>query len=151
MTNRLDPDQDQHFVGPELCPNCLQRSSAVAAAYKARENTIICNFRNCPRVFQIRFNNLQKIKRPGEGMELENSARVASSSLPLLLPMGQVSPEEILTEMKLIYESGIDHYGRQMKGMAVLLSICRKVTQSTVLPAKSDSDAVFCLKLLSKT
>ena len=83
-------------------------------------------------MFQIRFNNLQKIKRPGEGMELENSARVASSSLPLLLPMGQVNPEEILTEMKLIYESGIDHYGRQMKGMAVLLSICRKVT--IVLP-----------------
>ena len=101
--------------------------SAVAAS-KARVNTIICNFRNCPRVFQIRFNNLQKIKRPGERMELENSARGASSSLPLLLPMGQVNPKEILTEMKLIYESSMDHYGRQMKGMAVLLSICRKVT-----------------------
>ena len=25
MSNRLDPDQDRHFVGPDLCQNCLQR------------------------------------------------------------------------------------------------------------------------------
>ena len=24
----LDPDQDQHFVGPDLGPNCLQRLTA---------------------------------------------------------------------------------------------------------------------------
>ena len=24
----LDPDQDRHFVGPDLGPNCLQRLSA---------------------------------------------------------------------------------------------------------------------------
>ena len=28
MSNSLDPDQDQHVVGPDLGPNCLQRSSA---------------------------------------------------------------------------------------------------------------------------
>ena len=28
VTNGLDPDQDRHFVGPELGPNCLQRLSA---------------------------------------------------------------------------------------------------------------------------
>ena len=25
MSNFLDPDQDQHFVGSDLDPNCLQR------------------------------------------------------------------------------------------------------------------------------
>ena len=26
--NGLDPDQDRHFVGPDLGPNCLERLSA---------------------------------------------------------------------------------------------------------------------------
>ena len=28
VLNSLDPDQDRHFVGPDLHPNCLQRLSA---------------------------------------------------------------------------------------------------------------------------
>ena len=28
VSNGLDPDQDQRFVGPDLGPNCLQRLSA---------------------------------------------------------------------------------------------------------------------------
>ena len=28
VSNSLDPDQDLHFVGPDLGPNCLQRLSA---------------------------------------------------------------------------------------------------------------------------
>ena len=28
MSNSLDPDQARHLVGPDLCPNCLQRLSA---------------------------------------------------------------------------------------------------------------------------
>ena len=28
MSNRLDPDQERHFVVPDLDPNCLQRLSA---------------------------------------------------------------------------------------------------------------------------
>ena len=28
MSNSLDLDQDRHFVGPDLGPNCLQRLSA---------------------------------------------------------------------------------------------------------------------------
>ena len=28
MSNGLDPDQDQHSVGPDLGPNCLQMLSA---------------------------------------------------------------------------------------------------------------------------
>ena len=28
MPNGFDPDQDLHFVGPYLGPNCLQRLSA---------------------------------------------------------------------------------------------------------------------------
>ena len=26
VSKGLDPDQDRHFVGPDLGPNCLQRS-----------------------------------------------------------------------------------------------------------------------------
>ena len=28
MSNRLDPDQARHFVGPDLGPNCFQKLSA---------------------------------------------------------------------------------------------------------------------------
>ena len=28
VSKGLDPDQDQSSVGPDLCPNCLQRVSA---------------------------------------------------------------------------------------------------------------------------
>ena len=28
VSNSLDPDQVQHFVGPDLGPNCLQKLSA---------------------------------------------------------------------------------------------------------------------------
>ena len=28
MSNSLDPDQDRHFVGPDMGPNCLQKLSA---------------------------------------------------------------------------------------------------------------------------
>ena len=28
VSNGLDPDQDQHYVGPDLGPNCLSRLSA---------------------------------------------------------------------------------------------------------------------------
>ena len=28
VANGLDPDQDRHFVGPDLGPNCLQSLSA---------------------------------------------------------------------------------------------------------------------------
>ena len=28
VSNSLDPDQDRHCVGPDLCPNCLQSLSA---------------------------------------------------------------------------------------------------------------------------
>ena len=28
VSNSLDPDEAQHFVGPDLGPNCLQRLSA---------------------------------------------------------------------------------------------------------------------------
>ena len=28
VSNVLDPDQDRHFVGPDLGPNCFQRLSA---------------------------------------------------------------------------------------------------------------------------
>ena len=27
LSKGLDPDQDQHFVGPDMGPNCLQRVS----------------------------------------------------------------------------------------------------------------------------
>ena len=41
MSNRLEPDQARHFVGPDLGPICLQRLSAMikVAASKERVNT----------------------------------------------------------------------------------------------------------------
>ena len=43
MSNSLDPDQYQHFVGPDLGPNCLQRVSADknVAARKERVKYVI--------------------------------------------------------------------------------------------------------------
>ena len=32
MSNNLDPDQAQHFVGPDLDPNCFQRFQADATS-----------------------------------------------------------------------------------------------------------------------
>ena len=41
MSNRLDPDQARHFVGPDMGPICLQRLSADGA--KSKELTLqIC-------------------------------------------------------------------------------------------------------------
>ena len=34
MSNNLDLDQDRHFVGPDLGPNCLQRLSADEKSHK---------------------------------------------------------------------------------------------------------------------
>ena len=42
-----------------------------------------------------------------------------------------------------------DHYNNQEKHLLVTIKIMS--TDTTVLPAKSDSDVVFCLQLLSKT
>ena len=30
MSKSLDPDQDRHFVGPDLGPNCLKRLHSVS-------------------------------------------------------------------------------------------------------------------------
>ena len=38
MSNGLDPDQDQHFAGPDLDPNCLQRLSADNASSQRVKN-----------------------------------------------------------------------------------------------------------------
>ena len=35
VSNSLDPDQARHFVGTDLDPNCLQRSSAEKTTLKA--------------------------------------------------------------------------------------------------------------------
>ena len=37
MSNSLDPDQDQHSVGPDLGQNCLQRLSAVEGIATSKE------------------------------------------------------------------------------------------------------------------
>ena len=31
VSNGLDPDRDRHFVGPDLGPNCLQKTTKVAS------------------------------------------------------------------------------------------------------------------------
>ena len=45
VSNSLDADQDQHFVGPDLGSNCLQRRSTddkVAASKEMVEPEILC-------------------------------------------------------------------------------------------------------------
>ena len=37
VSNSLDPDQEQHFMGPDLGPNCLQKMTKVTAS-KERVN-----------------------------------------------------------------------------------------------------------------
>ena len=40
VSNCLDPDQDQHSVGPDLFPNCLQRLSADDKSLLARKELV---------------------------------------------------------------------------------------------------------------
>ena len=40
MSNNLDPDQAQHFVGPDLGPNCLQWLSADDTC-RQKDNSVI--------------------------------------------------------------------------------------------------------------
>ena len=81
-------------------------------------------------MFDLRFSTQEKRKIPGEGMLLEEKARAASSSLPLLLDMGKVSNEELAREMRMIDQPTEEEKDlRQLQGAAVLLAICRKVIQ----------------------
>ena len=34
VSNSLDPDQDRHFVGPDMGPNCLQRVLAKDSGHR---------------------------------------------------------------------------------------------------------------------
>ena len=43
MSNRLDPDQARHFVGPDLDPNGLQKLSADDTSRKELKNNIYVN------------------------------------------------------------------------------------------------------------
>ena len=43
MSNRFDPDQARHFVGPDLGPNCLQRLSAdIFEPQHEISNIVVC-------------------------------------------------------------------------------------------------------------
>ena len=44
MSNRLDPDQARHFVGPDLGPNCLQKLSADDNSRKRVNNVSACSY-----------------------------------------------------------------------------------------------------------
>ena len=58
VSNSLDPDQARHFVGPDLGPNCLQRSSAEKATLKAVDYSLTKGRRtlfilmDCPMIHQ---------------------------------------------------------------------------------------------------
>ena len=41
MSNSLDPDQDCHYVSPDLGPSCLQRISADKKNYREQGNSSI--------------------------------------------------------------------------------------------------------------
>ena len=40
LSNGLDPDQDRHFVGPDLGPKCLQRLSADGKSHELKKGTL---------------------------------------------------------------------------------------------------------------
>ena len=44
MSNSLDPDQAQHFVGPDLRPNCLQMLSAAIAGTELNIKLLVDTF-----------------------------------------------------------------------------------------------------------
>ena len=49
MSNSLDPDQPQHFVWPELDPNCLQKLSVDNTSYILVKELI--NITDCVHAF----------------------------------------------------------------------------------------------------
>ena len=51
MSNSLDPDQDQHFVGPDLGPNCLQRLSADDKSRRQQGKSLAIKIMNKNRPF----------------------------------------------------------------------------------------------------
>ena len=46
MSNGFDPDQDQHSVGPDLGPNCLQKLSAEDKFADSRVNVTLLTKNN---------------------------------------------------------------------------------------------------------
>ena len=68
--------------------------------------TIFVYCRYSSRVFEICFNKLLKRRVPGEDAVLEMAARAASSSLPLLIQMGNITTEELMEEMTVSDQSG---------------------------------------------
>ena len=61
MSNNLDPDQDRHFVGPDLDPNCLQRLSADNKVAARKEKVITRNRRQ----FEVRHDKLSCLRHVG--------------------------------------------------------------------------------------
>ena len=55
MSNGLDPDQDQHSVGPDLGPNCLQKLSADdTKVTTTRERIKRCNINDTVCIMDVR-------------------------------------------------------------------------------------------------
>ena len=52
MSSRLDPDQTQRYVRPDLGPNCLQRLSA-AVSSRQRVNSIPACDLICPLLITL--------------------------------------------------------------------------------------------------
>ena len=53
VLNKLDPGQAQHYIRPDLGPNCLQRSAASDVIRRWQANSYLCKL----------FQNVKKIKR----------------------------------------------------------------------------------------
>ena len=64
VSNALDPDQDRHFVGPDLGPNCLQRLTIKVSASKERvlKSVFIIYLLLC--TYMIRSQYSRDIKNP---------------------------------------------------------------------------------------
>ena len=55
VSNSLDPDQDRHFVGPDLGPNCLQRLSADISGKELNKKQLVDTFGQKPWLKLISF------------------------------------------------------------------------------------------------
>ena len=71
VPNSLDPGQARHSVGPDLDPNCLQRSSTdnKICSKQAKNKTIIVFRENIP-AHKLKFVTLKIRPRSGSGSKL---------------------------------------------------------------------------------
>ena len=65
VSNSLDPDQAQHYVGPDLCPNCLQK--IINRRHSVDKELICAQMQNGTFVGGRNELSVSKLTRPTKG------------------------------------------------------------------------------------